>query len=222
MEQSPESDFKPLFFNILSKEDCSGYNSLRANIMLQMKKDRGRNRLKTKSFAESLDRIKFFCVKHDGNDWKRCLVCGICWLQNGIGVNNTTFSKLIDLCKANINFSFQKLGYSLFKDRDETYRIISQRFPPLKNNAAELKRWNVRIFSAETPQPSLPSFAVPSLMVFSTPINGCNTISSPQSPIDHLMSTSPVVDLNPSANEDFFEDPFCLPPDFLLEEEDNS
>lgn len=221
MKKREDFDFKPRFFQILSEYDCQEYNSLRSRFASHA--HQGLNRQQYTDFSASLDLIKDFCVRNDDDDWKRGLVCGIFWLNKEIAVNNSQFSILIDENKSSINNSFQKLGYSLFKDRIKSINLLTEKIPFFKDNYRELKDWTVRHFEAATPSPELPPINITTFFTFNTP-NGPTSqfFSPPQSPIE-----SPVIPQieRPASRpnpDDFFDDPFALPPNFLLDDDDNN
>lgn len=214
-------DFKPRFFQILSEDDCIGYNLLRSKFASHTNQN-----IKTRcssDFQSNLALIKNFCVRNDEDDWKRDIVCGVCWINQYIAINNSQFSILINENKSTINNSFKKLGYSIINDRAESSRLLTQNIPFFKNNICELKEWSVRRFEAETPSPGLPPFDVSTFFTFNTPKVPTNPFfSPPQSPI--AFSDIPQVErpLSRPNEVDFFDDPFCLPPDFLLDDVDDN
>lgn len=161
------SDFKPKYFNLLNEEDQEQYTRLRSTLSSHICRNRRGKRLET--FAEMLNAIKSFCIKGDSDDWKRCLVCGVCWLSNGIAINTRQLGLLIDKCKSSINGSLQKMGYSTLQSRSESAGPLTEAIPELKNNFTELREWTVRLFLARTPQPNLPNYNVTTNFPFASP-----------------------------------------------------
>ena len=214
-------EYKPRFFQILSEEDCLIYNSLRSKFASHTNQSADRQQFS--NFSANLALIKEFCIRNNDDDWKRDIVCGICWINDDIAVNNSQFSILINENKSNINNSFQKLGYSIFKDRVESIRLLTEKIPFLKDNYHELKEWTVRHFKATTPSPRLPPLKVSTFFTFNTPDAPISQFfSPPQSPIE--LPGMPQIDrpLSRPNAADFFDDPFCLPPDFLLDDDDDN
>lgn len=161
------SDYKPKYFNLLDEEDQEQYTRLRSTLSSHICRNRRGKRLET--FAEMLNAIKTFCIHGDDDDWKRCLVCGVCWLSNGIAINTRQLGLLIDKCKSSINGSLQKMGYSTLQSRSESAGPLIEAIPELKNNFAELREWTVRLFLARTPQPNLPNYNVATNFPFASP-----------------------------------------------------
>lgn len=155
MEQSEASLATPKFFEMLSDGDKALYQNLRSSLSSHACRNRRGKRLE--NFSEMLSTIKTFCLRHDDDDWKRCLVCGVCWLPNGIAINTRHLSLLIDKCKSSINGSLQKMGYSTLQSRSESSGALSDTIPLLKNNFNELREWTIRQFIANTPTPQLTS-----------------------------------------------------------------
>lgn len=168
MEQSPEhSDYKPKFYNLLTDPDKAAYTRLRSALSSHVCRNRRGKRLET--FAEMLAAIQTFCIRGEQDDWKRCLVCGVCWLSSGIAVNTRQLSLLIDKCKSSINGSLQKLGYSTIQSKNDSSTALTDFIPVLKNNFSELREWSVRMFVAATPQPNLPVYNVNTSYSFNSP-----------------------------------------------------
>lgn len=78
-----------------------------------------------------------FCIQNDADDWKRCLVRGIFWIDNDIVINTSQLKLLICRCKAAINQTLSEMGYVSIQI-NEKYLSKS---PFLKN---EHKKWNIR------------------------------------------------------------------------------
>ena len=142
MEESQAEAETPKFFDLLTDNDRVLYNNMRSGLSSHACRNRRGKRLET--FGEMLKAIKTFCIRNDEDDWKRCLVCGVCWLSNGIAINTRHLSLLIDKCKSSINGSLQKLGYTTLQSRQESNDQLSEFIPILKNNFNELREWTIR------------------------------------------------------------------------------
>jgi hypothetical protein len=152
MHEPPGEQLK--FYNLLSAADKLQYDELRGVLSSELRRNRRGKRLE--GFAEILAAIHSFCVRHDGTDWQRSLVCGVCWLSNGIAINNRQLSSLIGKCKSSINGSLQKMGYSTVQSRAETIAPLTDAIPMLRNNFNELREWTVRLATqsrAQVPTP---------------------------------------------------------------------
>jgi hypothetical protein len=167
-EDQSKNDYRPKYYDLLSPSDQEQYTELRSTLSSQMCRNRRGKRLE--GFSDMLSSIRAFCIRHNDDDWKRCLVCGVCWLPNGIAINNRQLSILIDKCKSSINGSLQKMGYSTLQSRSESSSSLCDTIPLLKNNFNELREWTVRLFVAATPQPNLPIYSVNTLHPFQSPM----------------------------------------------------
>ncbi|OHT16485.1 hypothetical protein TRFO_02766 [Tritrichomonas foetus] len=160
-------DYKPKHYNLLSESDKHLYTHLRSTLSSHICRNRRGKRIET--FAEMLATIQNFCIRGDGDDWRRCLVCGIVWLQNGVAVNTRQLGLLIDKCKSSINGSLQKMGYNTLPNRSDSSEALIEVIPQLRNSFSEVREWTVRLFSAATPQPNLPNFHVHTNHAFASP-----------------------------------------------------
>ena len=166
-DEAPRGNFQPKFFELLNIENQKEYLKLRVTLSSHFCRNRRGKRIET--FSETLLTIQNFCIRHNEDDWKRCLVCGICWIPNGIAINTRQLGLLIDKCKSSINGSFQKMGYSTLQSREESAAYLVEAIPNLLNNYAELREWTVRTFTAATPQPGLPPYCVNTIYPFASP-----------------------------------------------------
>jgi hypothetical protein len=220
----PSHDYRPKYYEMLTTPDQEQYNDLRSTLSSQMCRNRRGKRLE--GFAEMLNSIRVFCIRHDEDDWKRCLVCGVCWLPNGIAINNRQLSILIDKCKSSINGSLQKMGYSTLQSRNESSGSLSDAIPLLKNNFNELREWTVRLFMAATPQPNLPMYSVNTIYPFQSPVPSQYQAFSIQPrifmPQAQFVQPAPPPLPPPRAQQQsivsFFDDDIALPPVFLADD----
>jgi hypothetical protein len=214
-DPSQEVNFHPKYYDLLSIEDQEQYNTLRATLSSQLCRNRRGRRLE--NFTEMLTTIQTFCIRHNEDDWKRCVVCGVCWLAAGIAINNRQLSILIDKCKSSINGSLQKMGYSTLQSRTESTGPLCEAMPVLKDNFNELREWTVRLFIAATPQPKVPAYSVDTSYPFQSPVPSQYPAFPLKSQIFVAPVKSPAVEsppVDPAWREPFF-DPFCLEPTFL-------
>jgi hypothetical protein len=210
--------YHPKYYDLLSIGDQEQYNALRATLSSQLCRNRRGQRLE--NFSEMLASIQAFCIRHDEDDWKRCVVCGVCWLAAGIAVNNRQLSILLDKCKSSINGSLQKIGYSTLQSRTESSGALCEAMPILRDNFNDLREWTVRLFVAATPQPRIPIYQVDTSFPFQSPapsqypvfpLKSQIIVAPVRSPSTPALET-PTVDSG--WHEPFF-DPFCLEPTFL-------
>ena len=121
----------PNFWNLLSDVDKYSYQYLRTTMSAATCTKNQRNK-RVENFIETLEEVKKFCIRRDGDDWKRCLVCGVCWLQEGIAINTRQLKILIFKCKSSINGSLHKMGYAENLGRSEAANAIVMAIPFLK------------------------------------------------------------------------------------------
>lgn len=140
----PEESLKifPSFFDILSDSDKEKYIKLHEKVGSPENRYNRNKRLQT--FNEILDEIKRFCIQDDGEDWRRYLVCGICWINNDIVINTRQLRILIEKSKSTINGSFAKMGYCTVPMKEHDTKYIIQFIPYLKSHPQELRQWTTR------------------------------------------------------------------------------
>lgn len=132
----------PKFWGLLKPADMQQYICIRSALMSPY----GKNyRNKIENFGDVLQLLKGFCVKMDGDDWKRFLVAGICFFIDGsIAINTHQLRLFIGKCKSSINGSLHKLGYIYSVERSEAIKSITNLIPALKDNTVELRQWTFR------------------------------------------------------------------------------
>ncbi|KAH0787822.1 potassium/sodium hyperpolarization-activated cyclic nucleotide-gated channel 1 [Histomonas meleagridis] len=219
VKHEANSSYQPKFFQLLDPQDQADYTKLKEALTSRYCRNRRGKRLET--FVESLNAIRNFCVRGKEDDWKRCLVCGIFWIPNGIAINTRQLGIFIDRCKSSINGSLQKMGFSAIQNHENSTSIVLKVIPFLTNNYAELREWTVRTFAAVTPQPNLPTYNTNTIHSFSSPApNPCNSSnSSPKTEAD-CSESEPSVNADKAGFEDDVYDDFCLTPSFLFDYED--
>jgi hypothetical protein len=134
----------PRHWELLSRDDQAKYLTLQQSLATPSGKNR-RNR-SVETFPQTLETIKSFVNRNDGDDWKRSLVCGVCWLnsEGTVAVNIRQLRVLVSKCKSSINGSFQLLGFSLVSAGTECSGSIGRCLPVLHDNFQELRQWTVR------------------------------------------------------------------------------
>lgn len=141
-ETKPGKDGLPNFWELLSDQDKAGYKALKNALDASSgKRNRGH---RIEAFDNILEAIHRFAERHDENDWRRFLVCGVCWMDNMVAINTRQLRLLISKCKSSINGSFQKLGYSTNQSHTESWKFLFDRIPLLKDNFNELRQWTIR------------------------------------------------------------------------------
>ena len=133
----------PKFWWVLSEQDKVQYNRLRAFFMANTESNQRNRRLS--SFTEAIEMIRSFCLRDDGNDMIRCIVCGIVWLKDGVATNTHRLAGLLSKCKSSINGSFQMMGYAETIPRRKGSDMVSDYLTLLKGDRGELRKWTLRM-----------------------------------------------------------------------------
>jgi hypothetical protein len=144
MEESP-SVRGPRHWELLSEADKGVY--LRISAALSAPSCRNKRNKRIDDFKEILDAIEVFENSNQSDKWKRCLVCGVCRIPNGIAVNITQLKKLVFKCKSSINGSLKGLGYEIVVSRTSSCTELLDTIPHLRMDTTELRQWTVRMMS---------------------------------------------------------------------------
>ena len=172
VEDAMPSDHTPAFFALLSQPDRKGYEDLRAELSSSDRKFKRYKRIK--SLQDALLAIQRFCMRGAEDDWKRYLVCGVCWMGFDIAINTRQLRLLINKCKSSINGALAKMGYSTAPIKGDLSRSLVMAIPFLKGNFAEQRMWTIRRRLVASPAP------VMSLGMMSSPYPGMSCIVTPQ------------------------------------------
>lgn len=192
----------PRFFELLNDWDKEQYLKLRRSI-------HGR----PLPLADKMIQIRAYCQSPDGNEWKRYLVCGICWLTTGeLALNFHNLRILTNSSRSTMNNDLLKSGYVTIPMK--SCDLINQ-IPYLEEHPVNLRDWTIKSFAPVTPQPAAPVIDGLSSTIWSS--------VSPEPSMNKLDDVITVEDLRviekKQIEEDFWDDPFCLPPVFLLEDQ---
>jgi hypothetical protein len=132
----------PTYWQILSDDDKRGYIELRRGLEpLSVRSDKDQLQVR---FEVILTRIQLFALRHDEHDWKRCLVCGIAWLEGAVAMNMRQLALLIPKCKSSINTGFQTMGYGVVPMTSRHIARLVRLFPFLMENANKMRQWTLR------------------------------------------------------------------------------
>lgn len=135
----------PQFFELLNKEDKKQYLFMRLTLSSSVCKNR-RNH-STQTFELILQMIKNFTIRNDCDDWKRCIVCGIFWLEdNQIAVNSKQLCILLSKCKSSINGSLQALHYYKIQNNLDHVKSFVKSLQMIQTHPMliELRQWTIR------------------------------------------------------------------------------
>lgn len=141
----------PQYWDLLSEPDRAGYNQLKHDFTAGNIKRVRNNRLET--FEEILEAIRHYAERKDDDDWKRFLVCGVCWMDQAIAINTRQLRLLVSKCKSSINGSLQKMGYTTNMSHSESWKILFPHIPLLKDHFSELRQWTIRYKTGTQPPP---------------------------------------------------------------------
>lgn len=172
--ESDESSNTPKYFSLLSEADRDKYRNLQTLLLHATEKRHRGHRLDI--FLDCLKQIRQFCHRGDDDDWKRCCVCGVCFLKCGIALNSHQMKYLTNKCKSSINGALKMMKYKTTSARGDINPELVDFLPILKGNTNELRQWSVR-----TPDNYLPP-----------------TIDSISQVVDKSKSNQYEVSLNPS------------------------
>lgn len=169
----------PQFWWNLSDVDKYRYTCLKINIASKSIKSQRNKRVET--FSEILNEIKAFVVQgNDSSNVIRGLVCGICWLPEGIAINTHQLRFLISKCKSSINGSLQRMGFSSSLGRTETATALTNACSLFKDNTNALRKWTIRKRDNKSLSSSMPaSSSVSSFSSFQS-FNVNNSINNRQ------------------------------------------
>ena len=135
----------PMYWDILPNADRARYISLRQKISKEGQNNKNSNTVNI-SFEDQLKMIREFAERNDIHDWKRFLVCGICWKGDVLGVNTRQLRFLIKKCKSAINNSLQRMGYKVCHSNSlKPLTVFSPMIPYINTNMSELRQWTIRI-----------------------------------------------------------------------------
>jgi hypothetical protein len=89
--------------------------------------------------------LRAYCMRGLEDDWRRCLVCGICWLANGdIAVNNRQLRAVLRKSKSSLNSAFAMMHYGPDSGEKIASLALRQAIPYLTREPAALRQWRIR------------------------------------------------------------------------------
>jgi hypothetical protein len=125
---------------MLDSHDQRGYLALRKQFG-PLTARTSRDRLAA-IYRSILRQIDGFANRRDGNDWKRCLVCGIAWSDGNIAVSTRQLSLLIGRSKPSINAGLKAVG--TVPASGDRVRLLLRTFPIFLGNCAGIRQWTIR------------------------------------------------------------------------------
>ena len=129
--------------NFLSQADSNDLIKLK-NTIANSKLKHNRNKSIT-TFSNLLELIRQFCCRSDGEDWKRFLACGICFINDDIiAVSSAQIKNVLGYTKSNINRLLNESGYKSVEKTYQHQELLFSKIPYLKNQAFQAKQWSIR------------------------------------------------------------------------------
>ena len=144
-EYGPSSQEQtPMYYQCLNARDQMEYNNLRNEIAKTIATS-GRSHF-CKSFGAIVNVIEKYVVRHNTDDNKRSLVCGIVWMNNKeiLALNTRQLTTLIGKCKSSVNAGFQSIGYSTVPMEAEPAAELAGTFPFLRESFGLMRQWTLR------------------------------------------------------------------------------
>ena len=209
----------PNYFELLNQQDKESYYTLQKNLSSSECRNCRNKRLD--NFANMLEVIKQFSMRNDEDDWKRLLVCGVCWISDGIAINTHQLSILLGKCKSSVNGSLQRLEYVPFPCSAAASTELIDQIPKIKENYGELRQWTLRKKVIMTPQPNVnytkpitqPTFNTPQPLPPKQNIIPFYDELPPLPEANQQKPNSPKSPKQANDEADFFDDPFMCPID---------
>jgi hypothetical protein len=96
------------------------------------------------AFESIIETIHHFAERGNDTDWRRFLVCGLCWMGNAIGINTRQLGILLSRCKSSINGSLKQIGYVPHSGQGDSWKAFFFHIPCLRGRIAECRQWTIR------------------------------------------------------------------------------
>jgi hypothetical protein len=128
----------PGCWTLLSNEDKFQYRQL-CKVIEPLTFRTSRDQLSMK-LQVIVNHIRNYSIRNDADDWKRCLICGIAWLDDATAISTRQPRFLIGKCKSSINSGFQSLGYSILPMSSEHASKLTAIFPFLAHHCGDVRQ----------------------------------------------------------------------------------
>lgn len=153
----------PEYFNLISEDDQSQYRELQKDLTSPENRYARNKRIST--CQDAIKAIKNFCIRNDEDDWKRCLVCGVIWINDnntkkdfsfGINQNNSIDNEefisinirqlivILGKSKSSINGALVKMGFVTIPTKGENQELLYNAMPYFKGRYFEMRNWTIR------------------------------------------------------------------------------
>jgi hypothetical protein len=134
---------EPQDWDLLPDEDKAEYSRLKQEFSVRSAR-RGSRSNGVDAFGGMLDAIRQFAERKNGDDWRRFLVCGVCWMDGAIAINTRQLRLLVSKSKSSINGSLQRMGYTTNMSHSDSWKALLPYIPQLKDRFSELRQWTFR------------------------------------------------------------------------------
>jgi hypothetical protein len=146
---APPPGSVPLYWSLLSGADKLSYANMRTALSSSACKHRRHHSIDINQ--DILSTLHTFIMRGDADDWKRALVCGICWLQGAVAINTRQLRLLLSKCKSSINAMFQNIGYGTVSTTTDLGGALAAFFTPIKDSLNELRKWTIKAVRVAPP-----------------------------------------------------------------------
>jgi hypothetical protein len=139
------------YITLLSAADSDSFAELR--LLLASPVHRYHRNKRVEIAMAALLLIRRFCIRNAEDDWRRCLVSGICWLEpETIAVNSRHLGHLLGRSKSSTNGVLALMKYAAQEMTDDSIRRLCRAIPYLAQNPRELRQWTLRKLVLDAPQ----------------------------------------------------------------------
>lgn len=108
------------------------------------KKTKYNHGVRLADFKDNLELLRSYCHKGDDEDWKRCLVCGVCWMPDLIAVNNQRLAAFTGRSKSTVNDLLAKMDLHAVLLNKRNRASLVEAVPYLARHRSELRQWTIR------------------------------------------------------------------------------
>jgi hypothetical protein len=97
------------------------------------------------TFQTSLGGILSFCHRGDDDDWRRCFVCGILWIDpRTLAVNSRQLGCVLGKSKSSVNGALAKMNWAPSPMTRNVNEKLCRAMPYLRHHPDVLRQWTIR------------------------------------------------------------------------------
>jgi hypothetical protein len=138
-----EAQTLPRHWRLLTDDDKRDYAKLR-EVIRPLTLRTSRAYLAT-NFTRIMNHIREYSIHHDAGDWRRCLICGIAWLDDGIAISTRQLKLLVGKCRSSVNAGFESIGYRPVPMSPQLVEQLMATLPCLVRMGNEVRQWTIRV-----------------------------------------------------------------------------